>query len=206
MPLAVSFLPCPRRRSVRYAIIESNTKAVRPLPTWGAFLSQEDLLRWQPKHNWSWSQPPCAGWREPHADWTQEELATCLGRSPDWVKKWLTRFRQAAPTDVSVWFSHSRARHTPPPSLTSEPLLVQQILAIGDAPPENLQRVPGPQAILSSLPRDGLLQAAHVRLPQLPFGRFCGPMGALPSTTVASAERKTSKTQARKCNWISKMP
>src|SRR5919202_2271071 len=103
-----------------------------------------------------------------HPDWTQEELATCLGRSLDWVKKWLKRFRQAAPSDVSVLFSHSRARHTSPPSLACEPLLVQQILAIRDAPPENLQRVPGPEAILYYLPRDGLLQAAHVRLPRSP--------------------------------------
>jgi integrase-like protein len=84
------------------------------------------------------------------------------------VKKWLKRFRQADPNDVSVLFSHSRARHTPPPSLASEPLLVQQILAIRDAPPENLQRVPGPEAILYYLPRDALLQAANVRLPRSP--------------------------------------
>jgi hypothetical protein len=42
---------------------------------------------------------------EQHPDWTQQDLATYLGRSLDWVKKWLKRFRQAAPNDVTVLHS-----------------------------------------------------------------------------------------------------
>jgi hypothetical protein len=81
-----------------------------------------------------------------HPDWTQEELATCLGRSRSWVKKWLGRLDQAAPDDLLVLHSRSRARHTPPPAMP--PALIERILAIRDAPPEQLQRVPGPRAIL----------------------------------------------------------
>ena len=49
------------------------------------------------------------------------------------------RFREADPTDLQVLFSRSRARHTPPapPDLR----LVQRILEICTAPPENAARV-----------------------------------------------------------------
>ncbi len=92
-----------------------------------------------------------------HPDWTHEELARCVGRSRSWVKKWLGRLDQAPPDDLSVLHSHSRARHTPPPALP--PALVERILAIRDAPPEQLKRVPGPRAIRYYLPRDPIVQA-----------------------------------------------
>jgi len=92
-----------------------------------------------------------------HPDWTQEELATCLGRSCSWVKKWLGRLDQAPPDDLSVLQSRSRARHTPPPAMPAA--LVERILAIRDEPPEHLTRVPGPRTILYYLPRDPLVQA-----------------------------------------------
>jgi transposase InsO family protein len=62
--------------------------------------------------------------------------------------------------------SRSRARHTPPASIASQPAVVQRILEIRLAPPENLQRVPGPEAILYYLHRDPALQRAGVRLPR----------------------------------------
>jgi hypothetical protein len=40
---------------------------------------------------------------------------------------------------------HSRARKTPP--LTTHPLVIEQILAIRDQPPEGLRPVPGQEAI-----------------------------------------------------------
>ena len=92
-----------------------------------------------------------------HPDWTQEELATCLGRSPSWVKQWLGRLDQAPPDDLPVLQSRSRARRTRPPALPA--VLVERILAIRAAPPEHLPRVPGPRAILSSLPRDPVVPA-----------------------------------------------
>ncbi len=102
--------------------------------------------------------------RHPH--WTHQELADVLGMSRSWVSKWLQRLRQADPADVMALHSRSRARHTPPASIASQPAVVQRILEIRVAPPENLQRVPGPEAILYYLHRDPALQRAGVRLPR----------------------------------------
>jgi len=64
------------------------------------------------------------------------------------VSKWLHRLRHADPHDAMALHSRSRARHTPPASIASQPAVVQRILEIRTAPPENLRRVPGPEAIL----------------------------------------------------------
>ncbi len=94
-----------------------------------------------------------------HPTWTNAELARCLQRSESWVKQWRKRFRETAPDDCQVLLGHSRARHTPPPSTSPE--VVQRILELRDNPPENLQRVPGPKALLYYLPRhaEGLPEA-----------------------------------------------
>jgi hypothetical protein len=99
-----------------------------------------------------------------HPDWTHQELATALNKSLGWVKKWLKRLRQAKPDDVMAL--HARARKTPPTSIASQTAVVQRILEIREAPPENLHRVPGPEAILYYLHRDSELQKAGVRLPR----------------------------------------
>jgi hypothetical protein len=104
-----------------------------------------------------------------HPDWTQPELARSLRKSVDWIKKWLKRFRQADPNEVTVLPSRSRARKTPPASLAQQPVLVQRIVEIRQTPPENLQRPPGHETILSSLHRDSCLPAAGVRLPRATF-------------------------------------
>jgi transposase InsO family protein len=85
-------------------------------------------------------------------DWTQQELATAVGRSVAWVKKWARRLRAAPPDDTSVLWSRSRARQHPPPRVA--PAVVERILAIRDQPPEGLRRTPGPKAILYYLHRD----------------------------------------------------
>src|SRR5713101_7241463 len=77
-----------------------------------------------------------------HPEWTHQDLAAALDMSGSWVNKWLQRLRQAKP-DV-----------------------VQRILEIRTDPPENLQRVPGSEAILYYLHRDSALQRARVRLPR----------------------------------------
>ncbi len=84
--------------------------------------------------------------RYPH--WTHHELAAALQMSRSWVSKWLHRLRQADQEDVMVLHSRPCARHTPPASIASQPAVVQRILEIRTAPPENLHRVPGPEAIL----------------------------------------------------------
>jgi hypothetical protein len=81
------------------------------------------------------------------------------------VSKWFQRLHQADPDASMALHSRSRARHTPA-SIVSQPAVVQRILEIRLAPPENLQRVPGPEAILQYVHRDPALQQAGVRLPR----------------------------------------
>src|SRR5512135_2503992 len=83
-----------------------------------------------------------------------------------WVGKWLQRLRQAALHDVMALHSRSRARHTPPAAIASQPAVVQRTLEIRHASPENLHRIPGPETILYYLHRDPALQNADVRLPR----------------------------------------
>lgn len=99
-----------------------------------------------------------------HPDWTQAELAAAIGRSRSWVTKWLARLNEAAPEDLTVLPSRSRARHTPPPA--TPPAVVERILALRDDPPEQLRRVPGPRALLYSLHRDAAALALNVSLPR----------------------------------------
>jgi hypothetical protein len=84
-----------------------------------------------------------------HPEWTRPELAAALGCSLSFVKKWLTRFREADPDDLQVLFSRSRARHTPapPPDLR----LIERIIEIRTAPPENAARAPRGLAPSSSI-------------------------------------------------------
>src|SRR5712692_5414801 len=101
-----------------------------------------------------------------HPDWTHQELATTLGKSLGWVKKWLKRLREATSDDVMALHARSRARKTPPASIAQQTLVVQRILEIRENPPENLHRVPGSEAIMYYLHRDAQLQKAGVRLPR----------------------------------------
>jgi primosomal protein N' len=107
------------------------------------------------------------GWlAQRHPQWTRNALAAALSMSSSWVKKWLRRRREADPTDVMVMHSRSRARHTPPASIASQPAVVRRILEIRLTPPDHLQRVPGPEAILYYVHRDPALQSAGMRLPR----------------------------------------
>jgi transposase InsO family protein len=101
-----------------------------------------------------------------HPEWTHQDLADALNMSRSWVSKWLRRLRQADPADVRALHSRSRARHTPPFSIASQPAVVQRILQMRLEPPKNLQRVPGPEALLHFLHHDPELTAAEVRLPR----------------------------------------
>src|SRR5215470_2992995 len=120
-------------------------------------LSEADLIAKRAALRWLAQQ---------HPEWTHQDLADALDMSCSWVNKWLRRLRQADPADVMVLHSRSRARHTPPASIASQPAVVQRILEIRLEPPENLQRVPGPEAILYYLRRDPTLKHACVRLPR----------------------------------------
>jgi hypothetical protein len=98
-----------------------------------------------------------------HPEWTRPQLAEACDSSLSFVKKWLKRFREADPNDLQVLFSRSRARHTPPPPLDLR--RVPRVIEIRVAPPENLQRTPGPRTILYYLKRDADLQAQGIAPP-----------------------------------------
>ena len=99
-----------------------------------------------------------------HPEWTQQELANWIGHSKGWVKKWKKRLREAPPGDVRVLFGKPLGRTTP--YQQTDPEVEERILAIRDAPPENLKRTPGPRAILYYLPRDPHLQQRTETLPR----------------------------------------
>ncbi len=120
-------------------------------------LSEVDLITKRAALRWLARQRP---------GWTHQDLADALSMSRSWVSKWLQRLRQADPAAVMALHSRSRARHTPPASIASQPAVVQRILEIRVAPPENLQRVPGPEAILYYVHRDPTLKHTDVRLPR----------------------------------------
>ncbi len=102
--------------------------------------------------------------RRAHPDWTQGELATHMGRSLSWVKKWLKRLRATPPEETPVLWSRSRAHRTPYPRWDDG--VVERVLEIRDQPPEGLRRVPGPRAILYYLWRDPALREQGAALPR----------------------------------------
>jgi hypothetical protein len=97
------------------------------------------------------------------------------------VRKWRKLLRQADPHDVMAVHARSRARHTPPASIASQLAVVQRILEIRSAPPENLQRIPGPEAILSYLHHDPSCKDAGLRLPrsQTPIWKILRQWGCI---------------------------
>ena len=92
------------------------------------------------------------------------ELAQATGRSISWVTKWRKRLTKGDPDDPSVLCARSRAHHAP--YFRWDKRVLQRIVEMRFAPPENLKRVPGPRALLYSLPRDPELQGAQVPLPR----------------------------------------
>jgi transposase InsO family protein len=97
-------------------------------------------------------------------DWSLQDFADAIGRSRSWVKKWRKRLRQAAPEDEALLKGHSTARHTPPPRLS--PRVIDRILAIRDNPPQNLNRIPGPKAILYYLEQEAATTLQGEQLPR----------------------------------------
>lgn len=103
-----------------------------------------------------------------HPAWSQQQLATALGRSKGWVYKWQGRFAALGPAPSEALVQQtahglSCARHQPPAPL--DPRVEEVILAIRDEPPEGLGRTPGPKAILYYLPRQLTLWESGLRLP-----------------------------------------
>jgi transposase InsO family protein len=101
-----------------------------------------------------------------HPDWDHAAFAAALGSSKGWVKKWLKRLREEQAAGVAltdILSGHSRARKHPP--VKTSAVVVEQVLAIRDQPPEGLRRVPGQQAIRYYLERDGALLFFQLPVP-----------------------------------------
>jgi hypothetical protein len=99
-----------------------------------------------------------------HPEWSRQELAQRVGRSLGWIKKWKKRLCEAPAGDTTVLLGKPFGRKTPYPQTDSE--VEQRILALRDTPPEKLQRIPGPRAILYYLPRDPQLRQRRETLPR----------------------------------------
>ena len=95
-----------------------------------------------------------------HPDWTNPTRAQATGRAVAWVKKWKARFRNTANPADAVW----GRSHPPALGPRVSAAVVAQLLAMRAAPPAHLQRTPGPQTILSYLPRTPGLEGE--RLPR----------------------------------------
>ena len=96
--------------------------------------------------------------------WTQRDYAQAIGRSVDWVKKWMKRLRAAPADDLAVLRSQSRARTHPPPRLDQR--VIDRLLEIRSAPPAPINRIPGPKTIRYYLEQDPELRAHGLRLPR----------------------------------------
>ena len=102
-----------------------------------------------------------------HPEWTLQQYADAVGCSQSMVCTWRQRFRETkaqGALDASIFFSRSRAPHHHPSRIDTE--VKERVLSIRQAPPEPLQRTPGPLAILYYLQRDEALQAKKARLPR----------------------------------------
>lgn len=99
-----------------------------------------------------------------HPDWTKAQLAQEVGRSVSWVKKWRQRLRAAPPDDLTVLWSRSRARHTPPAK--THPLVVERLLTLRDELPTTLHRTPGPRALQYYLDQDAELAVRGLTPPR----------------------------------------
>src|SRR6266849_387028 len=75
--------------------------------------------------------------KTPHA--SPQTLAQEIGRSVSWVKKWRKRLAEGDPQDLSLLCSHSRAHHAP--SFRWDPRVIQRIMEMRFAPPENADHV-----------------------------------------------------------------
>ena len=99
----------------------------------------------------------------PTSSLDQSAVCTAINRSIAWVKKWKKRFREASPDGDSVLQGLSRRPHKTPEPI--HPTVVERILHIRDHLPLNLQRTPGPKAIIYYPQIDEELQGTDLHLP-----------------------------------------
>ena len=96
-----------------------------------------------------------------HPDWSRLKLATEMGYSYSWVKRWFKRLAEAEPDDSEVLRGHSRAPRQPRTSIRAE--VIKEILTLRDEPP--VPRIPGPETIKYYLHHNEELKEAGYYLP-----------------------------------------
>src|SRR5579859_7194788 len=104
------------------------------------------LLQEEKSHmeaQWQADRSALRDWLQTRPDLTLKDIATRIGRSYSWVKKWAKRLAAAPANDLAVLCSRSRAHKTPYP--TWDPLVLARVEQIWLLPPEGLQRTPGPK-------------------------------------------------------------
>lgn len=87
-----------------------------------------------------------------HPAWSVKQLATQLGYSESWVKKWKKRFRQASGKTPRLFCSQSRAPKTH--GRQTPPVVVEAILSLRDELKWVYTRTVGPKVILYHLQHD----------------------------------------------------
>jgi hypothetical protein len=111
------------------------------------------------------------------------------------------RLRDASNEGEPSLFSQSRARQHPPAKIS--PPVVEAILEIRDEPPDELQRTPGPLAIIYYLQRQERLTGEHIPTSTSTIWRildqgFCGrgrwPMNRSSARRPMKNGRWTSRT------------
>jgi hypothetical protein len=102
-------------------------------------------------------------WRK-HPEWPAHHLATEVGRSERWVKKWRQRFQAVSVPNAGMFRSQSRAPKQSPKQVHRE--VIEKILQLRISLPEEYHRTAGGKLILSHLHHDELLKARGHWLPR----------------------------------------
>ena len=103
--------------------------------------------------------------RQQHPEWSQVRLAQELGMSLSWVKKWQPFVMALEQESLSLADFASRSRAPKRVTRKVVPAVVEKVLSLRDAPPDGLQRTPGPKTILYFLHRDEELVGQGLDLP-----------------------------------------
>ena len=101
-----------------------------------------------------------------HPTWSQRRLAYEMKRSLSWVKKWLSRIRQAKSLTFATFQSQSRAPKTNPKQISET--VRRAILQLRDTLGQIYWQRVGPKRILYHLQVDTTLESQGFRLPKSP--------------------------------------
>jgi len=87
-----------------------------------------------------------------HREWSHRQMASTIGYSVAWVKKWRKRLRGAPAGGEEVLRDLPHRPKRPLPRLDER--VIERILEIRAEPPDHLCRTPGPKALRYFLEQD----------------------------------------------------